>query len=91
RPEFALGQDLSQKLLKKVLPKHDKEKVNELSRFYQENLVYQLYDDTKEIINLPYQKAILSNSQQFAHRKFLIVLNSCGPRQNRTAISTMRM
>ena len=63
--ESTSWQELSQKLLKKVLPKQNKEKVNELSRFYQENLVYQLYDDVKEMINLPYQKAILTSAAHF--------------------------
>jgi len=58
-------QDLSQKLLKRVLPTHGQKKVNELANFYQENLVYQLYDDVKEIINLPYQKAILTSAAHF--------------------------
>jgi putative hydrolase of the HAD superfamily len=57
--------DLSQKLLKKVLPGYDQKKVNELASFYQENLAYQLYEDTKEIINLPHQKAILTTAAYF--------------------------
>jgi HAD superfamily hydrolase (TIGR01509 family) len=36
-----------------------------LADFYRENLVYQLYDDVQEVINLPYLKAILTGSAPF--------------------------
>lgn len=58
-------QNLSQKLLGKFVPKTTQEIINKLANFYKENLVYQLFDDAKEIINLPYQKAILTNAAPF--------------------------
>jgi len=58
-------QDFSKKLLEKVIQKTDQEIVNKLANFFKENLVYQLYDDVKEIINLPYQKAILTSAAPF--------------------------
>jgi len=57
--------DLTQKLLKEVLPEHGPKKVNKLANFYKENIVYQPYDDIKEIIGLPYQKAILTTAAHF--------------------------
>lgn len=58
-------QDLSQKLLEKTIQKTDDNIINKLANFYRENLVYRLYDDVKEVINLPYQKAILTGSAPF--------------------------
>jgi len=58
-------QDLSQKLLEKTIQKTDNDTVNKLADFYQENLVYQLYDDVQEVINLSCSKAILTGSAPF--------------------------
>jgi len=58
-------QDFSQKLLEKVIQKTDQEIVNKLTNFFKENIVYQLYDDAKEIIELSYQKAILTSAAPF--------------------------
>jgi len=58
-------QGLSQKLLEKTIQKADNNTIKKLANFYQENLVYQLYDDVKEVINLPYQKVILTGSAPF--------------------------
>jgi len=52
-------------LLQKTLGKADLKKVKELANFYQENLSYKLYDDVKEIISLPYQKAVLTAQARF--------------------------
>lgn len=57
--------DFSQRLLQKFVEKPDKELVNKLASFYQKNLIYQLYDDAKEVISLPYQKAILTSAAHF--------------------------
>ena len=57
--------DFSKQLLEKVLKKAEPEKINALANFYKENITYQLYDDVKEIINLPYQKAVLSANARF--------------------------
>ena len=58
-------QDFSQKLLEKVIQKTDQEIVNKLTNFFKENIDYQLYDDAKEIIELSYQKAILTSAAPF--------------------------
>ena len=58
-------QDLSRKLLEKFIQKTDEEAVDKLANFYRENLVYQLYDDVKEVINFPCQKAILTSATSF--------------------------
>jgi len=58
-------QDFSQKLLEKVIQKTDQETVNKLANFFKENIVYQLYDDAKEITGLSYQKAILTSAAPF--------------------------
>jgi len=61
--------DLSEKLLKGFLRKADLEKTQALADFYKENLVYKLYDDVKEIVNLPFQKAILTSGAGFLIKK----------------------
>jgi len=61
--------DLSEKLLKRFLGKADLEKTQALADFYKENLVYKLYDDVKEIVNLPFQKAILTSGAGFLIKK----------------------
>ena len=58
-------QDFSQKLLEKVIQKTDQEIVNKQTNFFKENIVYQLYDDAKEIIELSYQKAMLTSAAPF--------------------------
>jgi HAD superfamily hydrolase (TIGR01509 family) len=63
--ECANFQDLSHGLLEKTVQKTDNDTVNKLADFYRENLVYQLYDDVQEVINLPCQKAILTGSAPF--------------------------
>lgn|GEM_PF-527975 len=57
--------DLSQKLLERTIQRTDENIINKLANFYRKNLIYQPYDDVKEIINLPYQKAILTSSAPF--------------------------
>jgi HAD superfamily hydrolase (TIGR01509 family) len=57
--------DLSEKILKGFLGKADLKKTKALADFYKENLVYKLYDDVKEIIDLPIQKAILTAGAKF--------------------------
>ncbi len=58
-------QDFSQKLLEKVVKKTCQKTINKLANFFKENIVYQLYDDAKEIITFPYQKAILTAASPF--------------------------
>lgn len=58
-------QELSQKVIKETLGEENKEKVDKLAQFLKENLIYQLFEDAKEIINLPFQKAILTDAPHF--------------------------
>lgn len=57
--------DFSQKLLGKVIQKSESETIIKLAGFFQENIIYQLFDDVKEIINFPCQKAILTSAARF--------------------------
>ena len=63
-------QDLSKKLLEKVIEKPVQETINKLADFFEENIVYQLYDDVKEIIALPCRKAILTTAAPFLFSNF---------------------
>jgi len=58
-------QELSRDVIKKTLGKEDREKSEKLSQFLKENLIYQPFDDVKEIIGLPYKKAILTDAPEF--------------------------
>jgi len=51
--------------LLKGLGMPDFEKAKTLADFYQKNLSYQLYDDVKEIFDLPFQKAVLTAQARF--------------------------
>lgn len=57
--------DLSKKLLENTIKNTDQKIVNELADFFKENSVYQVFDDVKEIINLPHKKAILTTGSRF--------------------------
>jgi len=57
--------DFSQKLLGQVVKQTNQKIINKLANFFKENIVYQLYDDAKEIIRLSYQKAILTSAAPF--------------------------
>jgi len=57
--------ELSQKLLEKVIKEKDQKKIELLTNFFKENVIYQLYDDVKKIINLPFKKAILTDASRF--------------------------
>ncbi len=58
-------QDFSQKILEEAIKQTDQKIINKLANFFKENIIYQLYDDAKEIIAFPYQKAILTNAAPF--------------------------
>ena len=57
--------DFCQRLVKKFLKKEDPKIIQTLANFYKENIVYKLHDDVKEIIHLPVEKAILTDSPPF--------------------------
>jgi HAD superfamily hydrolase (TIGR01509 family) len=57
--------ELGEKIIKSIFKREDKEKGKKLSEFLKENLNYQLFEDAKEIFNLPFQKAILTDAPHF--------------------------
>lgn len=57
--------EFSQKLLKELKIPDLKKKAKILADFYQKNLTYELYDDVKEVIGLPYKKGILTAQARF--------------------------
>jgi HAD superfamily hydrolase (TIGR01509 family) len=57
--------EFSQKLLKELKIPDFKKKAKSLADFYQKNLAYELYDDVKEVINLPFKKGILTAQARF--------------------------
>lgn len=56
---------LSQELLEKTVGNKNPGTVKLLADFFKENLIYQLYDDVKEIISLSCRKAILTSGSRF--------------------------
>ena len=58
-------QDFSEKLLEKTVGKVNRKTIDKLANFYKENLIYQVYDDVREIIELPCKKAILTTCSKF--------------------------
>ena len=57
--------ELGEKIINSVFKKENKEKAKKLSGFLKENLNYQLFEDVEEILNLPFQKAILTDASHF--------------------------
>lgn len=57
--------DLSKQITKVFVKKPKNKKIEELSEFLEKTFVMNPYDDVKEIINLPFRKAILSNAPRF--------------------------
>jgi len=58
-------EELGEKLIKEILKEENKEKAKKLAEFLKENLKFQLFDDAKEILNLNFQKAILTDAPHF--------------------------
>jgi HAD superfamily hydrolase (TIGR01509 family) len=58
-------EELGEKIINSVFKKEDKERAKRLSEFLKENLNYQLFEDIKEILNLPFKKAILTDASHF--------------------------
>jgi HAD superfamily hydrolase (TIGR01509 family) len=58
-------EDLGDEIIKLVFKKEDKEKGEKLSQFLKENLDYQLFEDAKEVFNLKFKKAILTEAPHF--------------------------
>jgi len=57
--------NLSYRLLKNYIGKPTQSLVKNLSEFLKEKIIFELYEDVKEIIDLPFQKAILSGNAKF--------------------------
>jgi putative hydrolase of the HAD superfamily len=58
-------EDLGDEIIKLVFKKEDKEKGEKLSQFLKENLDYQLFEDAKEVFDLKFEKAILTEAPHF--------------------------
>jgi HAD superfamily hydrolase (TIGR01509 family) len=58
-------EDLGNEIIKLIFKKENKEKGEKLSQFLKENLNYRLFDDAKEVLDLPCQKAILTEAPHF--------------------------
>ena len=57
--------DFSEQLLSEFKKDKDKESVKVFADFLKENIAYKIYGDVKEILNIPYEKAILTDSARF--------------------------
>ena len=57
--------DFSEKIFVEYVEKPEREAVEKLARFLEKNISFKLYDDVKEIVNLPFKKAILSANARF--------------------------
>lgn len=57
--------DFSEKLFKKFVEKPEREVIKNLADFFSKTIIFELYDDAKEIFALPFQKAILSANARF--------------------------
>jgi len=57
--------NFSEKLFEQYIGKSGREAILGLANFLKENIVFELYEDVKEIMDLPIQKAILSANARF--------------------------
>lgn len=57
--------DFSEKIFVEYVEKPERETIEKLARFLEKNISFELYDDVKEILDLPVQKAILSANARF--------------------------
>ena len=57
--------DFSEKFAKEFIAKPTFKVIKGIADFLKENVVFELYDDAKEIFSLPFQKAILSANARF--------------------------
>jgi putative hydrolase of the HAD superfamily len=63
--------DFSQKLMKDFSIKAEKRTIKNIAGFLQKTIKLQAYPDTKEIIDLPFKKAVLSANARFLIKKIL--------------------
>jgi len=57
--------DFSEKLFKEYVEEPETEAIKKLAEFLEKNISFELYDDVKEIFDLPFKKAILSANAKF--------------------------
>jgi len=57
--------DFSGKIFIEYVEKPEREAIGKLAKFLEKNISFELYDDVKEIINLPFRKVILSANARF--------------------------
>ena len=57
--------DFSEKIFKKYVEKPEREAIEALAEFLEKNISFELYDDVKEILNLPFKKVVLSANARF--------------------------
>jgi len=57
--------DFSEKIFEEYVEKPEREAIEALAEFLEKNLSFELYDDVKEILDLPFKKAILSANARF--------------------------
>ncbi|MDI6591559.1 MAG: HAD family hydrolase [Patescibacteria group bacterium] len=57
--------DFSEKFFEEYGERPEREMIKKLARFLEKNVGFELYEDVKEIFNLPVQKAILSGNARF--------------------------
>ena len=58
-------EDFSEQMLKEFTKEQNKNKVEAFADFLKERMVFKLYNDVKEVLDLPYRKAILTDSSRF--------------------------
>jgi len=57
--------DFSRKILEEYVEKPEEETIRALTEFLKRNISFELYDDVKEILDLPFEKAILTSNARF--------------------------
>ena len=57
--------DFSEKIFKELVEKPEREAIEALAEFLEKNISFELYDDVKEILNLPFKKVVLSANARF--------------------------
>lgn len=57
--------DFSKQFLQNFVRKPDQKTIKILSNFLKGNIVFELYDDVKEVLDLPFKKAVLTANARF--------------------------
>jgi len=64
-------ESFSEKMLDHFFAKNNRDKIEKANNFFQKFVAFELYEDTKEIIDLPVKKAILSSVSDFLIKQSL--------------------